>query len=143
MPAILIVEDESKMRRLLELNLSEDGFTTFSAGDAETGLKMLRENAIDLVVTDLKLPGMDGLEFLQIVKRHSPALFASERVDGVDMTDRLAIRWHLEVLDENEALPRLPLLDGEVPVEPALVDGVGVEESGLRVEGSVRPVLAA
>jgi len=60
MPAILIVEDESKMRRLLELNLGEDGFATFSAGDAETGLKMLRENAIDLVVTDLKLPGMDG-----------------------------------------------------------------------------------
>jgi len=74
MPAILIVEDESKMRRLLELNLGEDGFATFSAGDAETGLKMLRENAIDLVVTDLKLPGMDGLEFLQAVKRQNAAL---------------------------------------------------------------------
>ena len=36
MPAILIVEDEAKMRRLLELNLGEDGFTTFSAGDAES-----------------------------------------------------------------------------------------------------------
>ena len=35
MPAILIVEDEAKMRRLLELNLGEDGFTTLSAGDAE------------------------------------------------------------------------------------------------------------
>jgi len=74
MPAILIVEDEAKMRRLLELNLGEDGFTTFSAGDAETGLKLLRENHIDLVVTDLKLPGMNGLEFLQTVKRHNAAL---------------------------------------------------------------------
>ena len=35
MPTILIVEDEAKMRRLLELNLGEDGFTTLSAGDAE------------------------------------------------------------------------------------------------------------
>src|SRR5271166_5100640 len=74
MPAILIVEDEAKMRRLLELNLGEDGFTTFSAGDAETGLKLLRENSIDLVLTDLKLPGMNGLEFLQTVKRQNAAL---------------------------------------------------------------------
>jgi DNA-binding NtrC family response regulator len=74
MPAVLIVEDEAKMRRLLELNLGEDSFTTHSAGDAETGLKLLRENAIDLVVTDLKLPGMNGLEFLQTIKRQNAAL---------------------------------------------------------------------
>src|ERR1700736_3356207 len=74
MPVILIVEDEAKMRRLLELNLGEDGFTTFSAGDAEAGLKLLRENSIDLVVTDLKLPGMNGLEFLQAIKHQNAAL---------------------------------------------------------------------
>ena len=74
MPTILIVEDEAKMRRLLELNLGEDGFTTLSAGDAESGLKLLRENTVDLVVTDLKLPGMNGLEFLQAVKRQNGAL---------------------------------------------------------------------
>jgi DNA-binding NtrC family response regulator len=74
MPAILIVEDEAKMRRLLELNLGEDGFMTFSAGDAESGLKLLQQNHIDLVVTDLKLPGMNGLEFLQMIKRQNEAL---------------------------------------------------------------------
>src|SRR6201998_4794090 len=74
MPAVLIVEDEAKMGRLLELNLGEDGFTTLSAGDAEAGLKLLRENPVDLVLTDLKLPGMDGLEFLQTIKRQNAAL---------------------------------------------------------------------
>src|ERR1700734_841449 len=74
MPAVLIVEDEAKMRRLLELNLADDGFATFSAGDAETGLKLLRENPIDLVLTDLKLPGMNGQEFLQTIKRHNAAM---------------------------------------------------------------------
>ena len=74
MPAILIVEDEAKMRRLLELDLGEEGFTTLSAGDAETGLKLLRENTVDLVVTDLKLPGMNGLDFLQAVKHQNAAL---------------------------------------------------------------------
>src|ERR1700675_3083820 len=74
MPTILIVEDEAKMRRLLELNLGGDGFTTLSAGDAETGVKLRGENNVDLVVTDLKLPGMNGLEFLQAAKRQNAAL---------------------------------------------------------------------
>src|SRR5438309_2119153 len=74
MPTILIVEDEAKMRRLLELNLGDDGFTTLSAEDAETGLKLLRENTVDLVLTDLKLPGLNGLEFLQTIRRQNWAL---------------------------------------------------------------------
>ena len=74
MPTILIVEDEAKMRRLLELNLGDDGFATVSAGDAETGLKLLREHPIDLILTDLKLPGMNGLEFLQTIKRQNAIL---------------------------------------------------------------------
>jgi len=71
---ILIVEDEAKMRRILELNLGDDGFTTLSAEDAEPGLKLLQQGSVDLVVTDLKLPGMNGLEFLQAVRRFNAAL---------------------------------------------------------------------
>src|SRR5580700_10413511 len=74
MPTILIIEDEAKMRRLLELNLGEDGFKTLSAGDAETGLKLLASEPVHLVLTDLKLPGMSGLEFLQTAKQQNPAL---------------------------------------------------------------------
>ena len=73
-PTILIVEDEAKMRRLLELNLGEDGFETVSAADAESGLKHLHGGAVDLVLTDVKLPGMDGMEFLQAVKRFNAAV---------------------------------------------------------------------
>ena len=69
MPTILIVEDEPKMLRLLELNLSEEGYSIQTAQDAEAGLSLLRKDRVDLVITDLKLPGMDGLEFLQAVKR--------------------------------------------------------------------------
>src|SRR6266705_4330192 len=74
MQAILIVEDEAKMRRLLELNLGEEGFTTLSAGDAESGLKLLQDGSVDLVLTDLKLPGMSGLDFLAAVKGFQAAL---------------------------------------------------------------------
>jgi two-component system, NtrC family, response regulator AtoC len=77
MPTILVVEDEPKMQRLLELNLSGEGYSVQSATDAESALKLLRQEKIDLVLTDLRLPGMDGLEFLQAVKRanaHLPVI---------------------------------------------------------------------
>ena len=74
MATILIIEDEAKMRRLLELNLGDDGFKTISAADAETGLKLLASESVDLVITDLKLPGMSGLELLQSVKQQNAAL---------------------------------------------------------------------
>jgi DNA-binding NtrC family response regulator len=69
MPSILIVEDEAKMRRLLELNLGEEGWTTASAGDAESGMKLFREDSFDMVLTDFKLPGMNGLEFLKGIRQ--------------------------------------------------------------------------
>jgi DNA-binding NtrC family response regulator len=80
MASILIVEDEPKMLRLLELNLAEEGYTVRTAADAEAGLKLFREHRIDLVVTDLRLPGMNGLEFLEAVKR------ADSRVPVIVMT---------------------------------------------------------
>ncbi len=80
MPTILIVEDEPKMLRLLEMNLAEEGYKVRSAADAEAGLKLFREHRIDVVVTDLKLPGMNGLEFLEAVKR------ADSRIPVIVMT---------------------------------------------------------
>lgn len=74
MPTILIIEDEAKLRRLLELNLGDDGFKTLSAGDAETGLKLLASEPVHLVLTDLKLPGISGIEFLYKAKEHDIAL---------------------------------------------------------------------
>jgi len=74
MPTVLIVEDEPKMLRLLELNLSDEGYATRSAASAEAALNLLRQESVDLVLTDLRLPGMDGLEFLQAAKRVNAAL---------------------------------------------------------------------
>jgi DNA-binding NtrC family response regulator len=74
MPNILIVEDEAKMSRLLELALAEEGYASRIASDAESGLKSLRVEPVDLVITDLKLPGMNGLDFLHEVKRTNAEL---------------------------------------------------------------------
>jgi DNA-binding NtrC family response regulator len=71
---VLIVEDEPRMRRLLEISLGEDGHSVRSVADAETGLKNLGLEPADLIVTDLKLPGMSGLEFLAEAKRMNASI---------------------------------------------------------------------
>ena len=68
-PTILIVEDEARMRRLLELSLGEEGYNTLSAGSAEEGLKLVEREGVALLLTDLKLPGMTGLQLLESVRR--------------------------------------------------------------------------
>jgi len=68
-PTILIVEDEARMRRLLELSLGEEGYATLAAENAEAGLKLLGREPVDLLLTDLKLPGMSGLELLEAARR--------------------------------------------------------------------------
>ncbi|HWF37809.1 MAG TPA: sigma-54 dependent transcriptional regulator [Candidatus Acidoferrales bacterium] len=72
--SILVVEDEPKLRRLVELQLADDGYDVKSAPDAESGLKLVNEGAFDLIITDLKLPKMSGLELLQEVKRTDPQM---------------------------------------------------------------------
>ena len=74
MANILIVEDEPRMRRLLEISLGEDGHTVQTVDDAETGLRFLHKDAIDLILTDLKLPGMNGLDFLEQAKELDPSI---------------------------------------------------------------------
>lgn len=69
MANILVVEDEPKMQRLIELSLAAEGHSIRQAQDAETALKRIQKERFDLIITDLKLPVMDGLEFLQAVKR--------------------------------------------------------------------------
>jgi len=66
---ILIVEDEEEIQELISYNLGREGFGTTVAGSGEDGLKVLREDVPALIVLDLMLPGMNGLEFCRFVKR--------------------------------------------------------------------------
>jgi DNA-binding NtrC family response regulator len=71
--SILIVDDEPDMLGLLKRSLDPDlGCRVITAASAEEALKQLAESAFDLVLADIRMPGMDGLELLEIVKRKNP-----------------------------------------------------------------------
>ena len=65
---ILIVEDEKDLVRLIRYNLEKEKFHVTAARDAETGLKLARKSKPDLILLDIMLPKMDGLEFLRTIR---------------------------------------------------------------------------
>ncbi|MDD4955259.1 MAG: response regulator [Candidatus Omnitrophica bacterium] len=68
---ILIVEDEKDIVKMLEYNLKKEGFKTLSAYDGEDALDMAGKNKPGLIVLDLMLPGIDGLEVCRLLKNNS------------------------------------------------------------------------
>src|SRR5215204_582227 len=65
MAEILIIDDEKAIRKALTEILSAEGYKTDEAGDGEEGLKKFKERAYDVVLCDIKMPKLDGIEFLQ------------------------------------------------------------------------------
>lgn len=65
---ILAVDDEPSMRRLLEISLKQAGYQPVLAGDGREALGLLRQGGIDLVVSDLHMPGMGGLKLLETMR---------------------------------------------------------------------------
>ncbi len=70
-PLILVVDDEPKILRLVRLELSEQGFQVVAAADGEAALQEFEKHRPDLVVLDILLPGMDGLEVLRRLREAS------------------------------------------------------------------------
>ena len=67
---VLVVDDDTTLLKMLEQTLARAQYQVFTAPDAETGVARLDEVRPEIVVTDLKLPGMDGIEFLRRVRAH-------------------------------------------------------------------------
>ena len=72
MDRILVVDDEKKMRHILQLMLGREGFKVEQAENGKVALAMLKEKRFDLVITDLKMPEMDGMSLLDEAKKIDP-----------------------------------------------------------------------
>jgi CheY-like chemotaxis protein len=71
---VLIVDDELVIRSLLSEMLSEDGFTVATAEDGKRGLEYINEGAVDLVISDVHMPVMNGPELIAELRRIDPGL---------------------------------------------------------------------
>jgi signal transduction histidine kinase len=69
---ILLVDDEEGIRKVLGISLSDSGYKVFTAESGEEALRIFKEQAPPIVMTDIKMPGMDGIELLQRMKQENP-----------------------------------------------------------------------
>ncbi len=70
---MLVVEDDQAMRELLAESLIDDGFSVETAGDGRTGIARVRQGGVDLVISDVRMPDVDGLDLLREVRAGNPA----------------------------------------------------------------------
>lgn len=64
MKTILVVDDDDAIRMLIEMELAEEGYRVLTASNAKDALEMVQSEDLDLVILDIRMPGMDGLEAL-------------------------------------------------------------------------------
>ncbi|AKA69396.1 response regulator transcription factor [Clostridium scatologenes] len=83
---ILVVDDEKEIRNLLEINLRNEGYSVFKASSGEEALGVLDREEIHIIVLDIMMPGMDGLEVCRRVreKYSMPILMLSAKVEDMD-----------------------------------------------------------
>jgi two-component system alkaline phosphatase synthesis response regulator PhoP len=94
--SILVIEDEQDIQELVRYNLAKEGYKVDSVLTGEEGLKRARENPPDLIVLDLMLPGMDGLEVCKILKsgpktHHIPIVMLTAKGEESDVVSGLEL----------------------------------------------------
>ena len=85
-PKLLVVEDEITLLETLEYNLKKQGYRVITAAHGRIALELARQQSPDLILLDVMLPGMDGLELCRILRRETsaPILMLTARADEID-----------------------------------------------------------
>ena len=85
-PRVLVIDDEENVCELITLYFEKAGYDVVCAGDGNDGMEMVRSQKPDLVILDLMLPGMDGLDVCKDIRKFSnvPLIMLTARVDEVD-----------------------------------------------------------
>jgi two-component system KDP operon response regulator KdpE len=111
-PKILVVDDESQITRVLRTSLSTHGYDVRIANDGEAGLTIFQEWKPDLVITDLSMPKMTGIEVCENIRDHSqvPIIILSVKGEDkikVDALDKGADDYVTKPFSINELLARI------------------------------------
>lgn len=83
---ILIVDDEKEIRKLIDIYLKNDGYNTIHAENGEEALKVLKNNNIDLIILDIMMPKMDGIEACLKIReeKNMPIIMLSAKCEDMD-----------------------------------------------------------
>jgi two-component system, OmpR family, KDP operon response regulator KdpE len=141
-PVVLVIDDEIQIRRLLELTLKSEGYRVLLADTAQEGLRRAETERPELILLDLGLPDMDGLEVLQRVRSWSamPVLIVSVRDSETDIVaclDAGADDYLLKPFRTGELLARVRTALRHRPGQPV---GDLFECRGLSVDLAARTV---
>ncbi len=95
-PTILVVDDEEDIIELVELNLADEGYRVLGCTTGEKALEIAKSKLPDLIVLDLMLPGIDGLEVCRRLKRspktaHIPIVMLTAKVEEADIVTGLEL----------------------------------------------------
>jgi two-component system alkaline phosphatase synthesis response regulator PhoP len=93
MTSILVIDDESTIRKVVDAYLAAEGYTVHQAADGDEGLAKFRQLQPDLIVLDIMLPGMNGLDLLQHIRRESEVyvLMLTAKSDEIDRVIGLTV----------------------------------------------------
>ena len=139
---VLLVDDDALMRRSLAFNLEQAGFHANAAANAEDALSLARQTSPDLVLLDIGLPGMDGLDAIKRFKEqfHVPVIFVTARRRNLDEVlglelgadDYITKPFDVDVLiahikavlrrhesGSDSVQPVSPIIIGDLPLDPS------------------------
>lgn len=91
---LLLVEDDPTLSQALKFNLAREGYEVATASDGEAGLEAARNERLDLILLDVMLPGMSGIEVLRVLRREgvtTPVIIVSAKGDEIDRVVGLKI----------------------------------------------------
>ena len=144
--SVLIIEDETNIQKAIEYNLTRSGYNVYIADDGEQGLALFNKQRINLLILDLMLPKLDGLEVCKIIRGHSniPILMLTAKGEEIDRVVGLEIGaddYLVKPFGMHELIARVKALLRRVAVglEPANInsDKNTVNSNGILNSGNL------
>ncbi len=105
MARIIVIDDQEPIRRIVRRTLEQEGHEVLDASEGEMGMQLLERHTADVVITDIFMPGQDGILTLRQVRKQFPAVKVIV-ISGGDSTGLLDLRHDAELLGAVKSLQK-------------------------------------
>src|SRR5438105_15690284 len=105
MARIIVIDDQEPIRRIARRALEQEGHEVLDASEGEMGMHLLEQHAADLVITDIFMPGQDGIVTLRQIRKRFPAIKVIV-ISGGDSSGMLDLRQDAELLGAVKSLQK-------------------------------------